>query len=135
MASQPERPRCPVCGASFKSVDRLTQHVNSHFEAGEVADEASTPWAVEALPACGQQAAGVELESRQPAYGTGGGAASLTPDTVTVIEIDMEDTPGAASESAAGPGFDGSCVLCPQGCGQWVPLVELDSHEAAHKTL
>jgi hypothetical protein len=42
MTMSAQRSTCPVCGCSFKSLDKLERHVDSHFE-GELSDMKAAP--------------------------------------------------------------------------------------------
>ncbi|KXZ45539.1 hypothetical protein GPECTOR_53g125 [Gonium pectorale] len=65
--------------------------------------------------------------SRPAGAGTGspgkGGAAGAAAST----------RPGASALPPGGGSGGVPSIICPYGCGQWIPLPELDSHELAHR--
>ncbi|EFJ45714.1 hypothetical protein VOLCADRAFT_118291, partial [Volvox carteri f. nagariensis] len=113
---------CPVCGVLIH-LHLLEAHVNSHFDEHpgltSHINEPDIPTA--RCTVCGALVPLVMLDRHERDHESASAA--------TAAYNPPAPLPPAAATSSS------HClpsIICPYGCGQWIPVSELDSHELAH---
>ncbi|KAG2488418.1 hypothetical protein HYH03_013102 [Edaphochlamys debaryana] len=152
---------CPVCSQRLP-LAQLEAHVNAHFDepaASSRGAESSTA----RCSLCGEAVRLEDLDAHERSHqrapthasapggsgaGLAAGAAMEDDDDVIILPspvptanrpnqqaTDQPAPRGTAAASAAADPGEGRVpsVICPYGCGQWIPFTDLDSHELAHQ--